>query len=145
MFKKLLTISVAVLVLTGCGKKEVTEDMLIGSWECVHQTLYDIENTSKDHRNYVINNILEKYEKNSYGMTRQSYTLPPEKFTFIRKDERPYRNMDSTTEYKKTYEYIYVSDNEFKYVETSLFRNKRTKEHEESNIFTTTCIRQGTN
>ncbi|XKM13199.1 hypothetical protein RCS94_09215 [Orbaceae bacterium ac157xtp] len=144
MFKKLLVVSEAVFVLTGCGK-EVTEDMLVGQWKCDYKALYDIENTSRDYRNYVINDILNKYEKNDRGMTRQAYTLPPEEFTFIRLDDSPYSGVDRTTEYKVTKEYIYVSDNEFKHVETRLFRNRKTKEHEELNVFTKTCVRQETN
>lgn len=145
MIKKLLTLSVAALILVGCGKKKVTENMLVGSWVCNQQNLYDVENTSKDHRNHEMNDILIKYEKNGDAMTLQYHNLPPEKFTFIRLDERPYGNVDSQIENQRVYEYIYVSDNEFKYVDTSLYRNRQTKEHQKLNISTLTCIRQNVN
>lgn len=144
MFKKITAFLLLGLVLFGClpGGKNVTEDMLIGSWTCHYQGLYNIENTSTDKRNFEINNIIQKYEKQKDGsMTLQNYHLPPKKFSFKRYEKR-HRNFDENIEYDRISEYQYVSDDEFKHVETYSSRYTATKKPSELDVWTTTCVRQ---
>lgn len=140
--KRILIISLVSLTLFGCGDKSVTEDMLIGKWICHYQALYDIEKTSTDKRNHEINDIFEKYERQKDGsMTRQSYHLEPEQFSFKRYIKE-HHNIDENIEYDETFEYQYVSENEFKYIRTFNSRYRHTKKPGELNVNTTTCVRQ---
>ncbi|WP_085165758.1 hypothetical protein [Gilliamella bombi] len=140
--KRILIISLVSLALFGCGEKKVTEEMLIGKWICHKQGLYNIEKTSTDKRNYEINNIFEKYERQKDGsMTRQAYDLAPEKFSFKRY-RKEHHNIDENVEYDETFEYQYVSENEFKYIETFNSRYRHTKKTGELNVYTITCVRQ---
>jgi hypothetical protein len=116
--------------------------MLIGKWICHYEGVYDIEKTSTDKRNFEINNIPVKYGKQKdNSITEQSYNLAPEKFLFepYRKE---HRNLDKNIEYERIWEYQYVSDDEFKYVDTYSSRCSQTKKHSELDVWTKTCVRQ---
>ncbi|OCG24740.1 hypothetical protein A9G11_03540 [Gilliamella sp. wkB108] len=143
MLKK-ITALLTGLALFGCSPsgENVTEDMLIGSWICQHQRLYNIEKTATDDRNSEINDIQIKYEKQkNNSMTEQYYNLPPKKFLFERY-KKIHRNFDENIEFDRTLEYQYVSDDEFKHVETYSSRYRSTKKPSELNVYTTTCVRQ---
>ncbi|MWN05422.1 hypothetical protein [Gilliamella sp. Pas-s95] len=141
MLKRIVAFLLMAFALSGCSP-EVTEDMLIGEWMCHYEGVYDIEKTSTDDRNFEINNIPVKYEKQKdNSITEQSYNLAPEKFSFERY-RKEHHNLDKNIEYEDIWEYQYVSEDEFKYVHTYSSRDIQTKKPSELNVWTTRCVRQ---
>lgn len=140
--KRILIISLVSLTLFACGEKKVTEEMLIGKWNCHVQGLYNIHKTSKDKRNYELKDYIQKYERQKDGsMTIQAFDLAPEKFSFKRY-RKEHRYLDENLEYDKIWEYQYVSDDEFKYVKTYSSKYSHTNKPSELDVWITTCIRQ---
>ncbi|NUF26816.1 hypothetical protein GA0061081_11048 [Gilliamella bombicola] len=141
MLKRIVAFLLMAFALSGCSP-EVTEDMLIGKWICHNQGVYNIGKNANDERNYEINDIPVRYEKHEdNSMTKQSYNLVPEKFSFKRY-RKEHHNLDKNIEYEYIWEYQYVSDDEFKYVHTYSSRYIQTKKPSELDVWTTTCFRQ---
>lgn len=140
MLKKLVVISVIAVVLAGCEKK-VTKDMLVGKWTCININYYDIENNQRDTRNNKIGPFVLTYEKNGSSMTEQFEDLAPREFTFERLIDNPYAGIDRKAEYKQTKEYVFISNDKYEYIDTSLIRDRQSKQTIELNKFITSCER----
>lgn len=118
MFKKLLTISLAVLVLIGCGKKEVTEDMLIGTWKCQY---IDSKLSYKSGDELSPIHSLKIFYVSYIRKNEQLYAIKKdgnneeELFDFtLRSNETIHPKDGSSMEFES--QYNYVSNNEFNHI-----------------------------
>ncbi|WP_392559644.1 hypothetical protein [Orbus mooreae] len=133
MFKKLMVISVSIILLVGCGEKEqVTEDMLLGEWLCKRRVKEYDYNRDASAFNYSERwqgdpvNITYKKENGVmfYFLDGNPFNLY--EFEFKIKDIRSSELRDGVI-FESYKEYIFISNNEYEVLEIETDINFFTK------------------
>lgn len=131
MFRKLFVLSVSALILTGFNdKKVVTEDMLVGKWECepLHEYMtFDEKGEQVANKNTEIADRFKVNFSKKNGLLIESIKGENDhSYIYKVKSETHFISL-GREDLKYSDEFVFISDNEFKKISDSIFRDNKTK------------------
>lgn len=151
MFKKLLVITLSTIVLVGCGEeKEVTEDMLLGEWNCtnaVNKTAqYDDSGNKGAFKEMEVSNenlkvVKLKYVKEGNDLVMQTPYGSDIVDLHAKTDEDKWVSIQDKTQMRTKYDYVFVSNDEYKAVAQITIRYEESKLNKEEYYGETICKR----
>ncbi|MWN06514.1 hypothetical protein [Gilliamella sp. Pas-s95] len=135
--KKILLVGLIGVALLGCGKKKVTEEMLIGNWECssIEQRakwkngMFQDYSTSIDHGKSVVTYLKENDD--FFVKWPGSNEMVKEDF---KKLNRSYNSTLNGMRLSGFNRFEYISDNEFKMISELAITQDKKENNEKSKI-----------